>query len=89
MNTYRTQFFARCPSNGVRITYQLTINTGSVIEAEKIIEAVEAIKEGMHEAIADKLLTVLGGQQVLKADHHGVQIETIRPHLAHWLKGTP
>ena len=89
MNTYRTQFFARCPTNGVRITYHLTINTGSVIEAEKIIDAVEAIKAGMHEDIADRLLNVLGGQQVWTADHHGVQIETIRPYLAHWQKGTP
>lgn len=85
MNTYRTQFFARCPANGIRITYNLTISTGLVIEAEKIIDAVERIEEGMHEDIADRLLNELGGQQVLKADHHGVQIETIRPHLAHWV----
>lgn len=85
MNTYRTQFFARCPVNGARITYSLTVNTGLVIEAERIIDAVECIKEGMHEDIADRLLNELGGQQVLKAEHHGVQIETIRPHLAHWV----
>lgn len=29
---------------------------------------------------------VLGGQQTLVADHHGVTIETIRPALAHWSK---
>jgi hypothetical protein len=84
MNTYKTQFFARCPSNGIRITYSLTINTGSVIEVERIIEEVTSIGEGLHEDIGDRLLRKLGGQQVLKADHHGVQIETIRPHLAHW-----
>lgn len=84
MNTYKTQFFARCPTNGVRITYSLTINAGIVIEAERIIDAVSRIGEGLHEDIADRLLHELGGQQVLKADHHGVHIETIRPHLAHW-----
>lgn len=89
MNTYKTSFFATCPANGVRISYNLTIRTGLVIEAEKIIAEVESIKSGMHEDIADRLLSSLGGSQTLIAEHHGVTIETIRPHLAHWSKDAP
>lgn len=86
MNKYTTNFFAVCPNNGIRISYELTITTGQVIHAEDIVAEVEAIKEGLHEDIADQLLANLGGTQVLKADHHGVCIETIRPHMAHWSK---
>lgn len=89
MNTYKTTFFAICPVNGIRISYSLAIRTGLVIEAEKIITEVESIKYGLHEDIADRLLSALGGTQTLVADHHGVTIETIRPHMAHWAKDTP
>lgn len=89
MNTYKTQFFAKCPANGVRISYDLTINTGSVIKVEDLIDEVGSIGEGLHEQIADRLHSKFGGSQVLKADHHGVRIETIRPHLAHWSKDAP
>lgn len=78
MNTYRTQFFARCPSNGIRIAYTLTIKAESMIPVERILDAVEAIGEGYHEAIADRLQAALGGTQFIAADHHGVTIETRR-----------
>ena len=84
MNIYKTKFFATCPVNGARIEYCLTIQTGQVIEVEALIAEVESIKSGLHEAIADRLLSAFGGSQVMTADHHGVNIQTIRPHAAHW-----
>lgn len=84
MNIYTTEFFAKCPVNGARITYSLTIHTGIVIKAEDITDFIDGIGEGLHEDIADSLLDRFGGSQRLKADHHGVHIETIRPHMAHW-----
>ena len=84
MNTYRTRFNARCPQNGASIAYQLEIHTGVVLMVEDIREAVEAIEQGLHEDIADQLCAKFGGSQRLKATHHGVEIETVRPHLAHW-----
>lgn len=86
MNTYTTTFFAVCPNNDIRISYELTITTGRVIHVEDIVAEVETIKIGLHEDIADQLVANLGGAQVLKANHHGVHIETIRPHMAHWSK---
>lgn len=84
MNTYRTEFFAVCPVNSVRIKYHLTIHTGQVLQVEEILAAVGSHQKGYHEEIADSLQAALGGTQVLIAEHHGVQIETTRPHLAHW-----
>ncbi len=84
MNTYKTKFFAKCPANGIRVEFHLSINTGSVIPVEDIVAEVESIKAGFHEEIADRLHSRFGGSQTMVADHHGVQIETIRPHLAHW-----
>lgn len=84
MNTYKTEFFACCPTNGVRIKYVLRISTGEVIPVEQLIAAVESFSEGYHEEIADDLQRQFGGMQSLVADHHGVTIETTRPHLAHW-----
>jgi len=86
MNIYTTQFFASCPVNGARITYNLSIHTGNVIKAEDITGFVDGIKEGFHEAIAESLFNRFGGSQRLKAEHNGVHIETIRPHAAHWSK---
>ena len=85
MNTYRTQFFARCPSNGIRIAYTLAIKADSMIPVERILEVVEAIREGYHEAIADHLQDALGGAQILTADHHGVTIETNRAANSQYL----
>ena len=86
MNTYRTKFFAKCPVNGARIEYELSIHIGLTIPVEQIIEFVQDIKEGLHEEIADQLYARFSGSQCLKAEHHGVHIETIRPYAAHWKK---
>jgi hypothetical protein len=78
LNIYRTEFFANCPVNGVRIKFALEIRTKEVIPVEQIIARVEAISEGYHEEIADDLLRAFGGHQTLIAAHHGVTIETER-----------
>lgn len=83
MNTYTTEFFSLCPTNGVRIKYTLKITTGAAIPVEQILAGVDLV-EGFHEDIADQLQQRFGGSQTLTADHHGVRIETLRPMLAHW-----
>lgn len=79
MNTYRTEFFATCPSNGVRIKYALTIKTAEVIPVEQIVVKVEGLDQAFHEEIADELSSAFGGKQTLVAEHHSVSIETERP----------
>lgn len=78
VNAYTTQFFARCPNNGIRIRYALRIETSEVLSVEEIITTIEQVDEGYHEQIADDLLEALGGIQTLTADHHSVTIETRR-----------
>ncbi len=78
MNAYTTEFFARCPNNGLRIKYRLRIETGAVIPVEQIIAKVEGLPDAYHEELADDLLLSFGGVQTLTADHHGVTIETTR-----------
>lgn len=79
MNIYRRQFVAACPNNGESIIYQLSIEAGDrMIPVEHIVTATALHKKGFHEAIADELFERFGGRQVLKAHHHGVDIETIR-----------
>jgi hypothetical protein len=75
VNTYRCNFTVRCPVNGARIDYALTIRTDRVIPVESILAAVPP--EGLHEDIANTLAK-LGGHQTLVAVHHGVTIETER-----------
>lgn len=89
MNTYQTKFIAECPANGARILYDLTISTGVSIMVEDINEFLSEVTSDYHESIADRLFEAFGGQQVLKADHHGVSITTIRPFLAHWSRDEP
>ncbi len=89
MNIYTVEFFANCPNNRARIKYSLEIQTGEVIPVEQIVAKVEGIDEAYHEELADELLTSFGGQQVLQAFHHGVQIKTLRPMVAHWQRGEP
>lgn len=84
MNIYRTKFFARCPANDCIIDYSLAIHTGTMIRVEEINAELAEIKSGYHEDIADRLCARFGGSQTIKATHHGVDIETIRPHIAHW-----
>lgn len=78
MNTYATKFFARCPTNGVRIEYALTIRSEAMIQVEDIIAAVSELTNGFHEKFADALAAQFGGNQTLVADHHGVTITTVR-----------
>ena len=81
MNEYTVKFFARCPINGVRIEYTLTVEnpaTANRLLVEDLVDAVELLDRGMHEEIADQLHRVFGGRQTLIADHHGVTIRTTR-----------
>lgn len=80
MNTYSTEFYSTCPVNGVRVLYQLTVQTSKTIKVEDLISTVSGIHQGMlHEDIAQYLLEGFGGEQTLQAYHHGVVIKTVRP----------
>lgn len=78
MNVYRAQFHARCPVNAARISYTWTLTTAQVVRVEAINDALDEIRTGFHEDIADDLHRQFGGQQHLVAEHHGVTIETTR-----------
>lgn len=81
MNIYRLTFHARCPTNGVRIEYALEVEnpaTANPLLVEDLIDAVSLLDKGFHEEFADTLWREFGGKQVLRADHHGVAIETRR-----------
>jgi hypothetical protein len=79
MNIYTRQFVADCPNNGQPIIYNLRIETADrMIQVEHIVTATTLIARGYHEEIADELHRRFGGRQVLRAHHHGVDIETIR-----------
>lgn len=86
MNIYTVNFSAKCPVNGRGIKYRLEVHAGAVLMVEDLRSHVDAIGEGLHEDIADALLAKFGGSQRLEAEHHGVHIKTIRPHLEHWDK---
>lgn len=78
-NRYSHTFVASCPNNGAMIIYSLVIETQDrMIQVEHIVIATSLIKQGYHEQIADELHRRFGGRQVLKAHHHGVDIETVR-----------
>jgi len=78
MNIYRHQFVCHCPNNSLPIVYELQIETTETIMVEKITEECAKEKSAFHEKLADKFLSIFGGRQILKAHHHGVDIETIR-----------
>lgn len=82
MNIYTCRFEADCPNNSLHIAYTLRIETLEMIQVERIVAATALIKRGYHEQIADELHCRFGGRQVLKAHHHGVDIETIRGRAA-------
>lgn len=88
LNTYRTSFSAACPTNGVLITYDLTIKVETMIVVEALQEFLWGIKQGYHEDIADSLWLKFGGHQTMTAHHHGVEINTERSpskQLQQWL----
>lgn len=78
MNIYRHQFVCHCPANNKAIIYDLCIESDVMIHVEHIVTAAALHQKGYHEAVADDLMKKLGGRQVLKAHHHGVDIETRR-----------
>ncbi|MFK3941902.1 hypothetical protein ACI2KC_09470 [Pseudomonas monteilii] len=77
-NVYRHTFTAVCPSDAEVIIYSLEIRSRSMIRVEHIKTATALIKQGWHEQIADDLAERFGGDQVIKAVHQGVEIETVR-----------
>jgi hypothetical protein len=78
MNIYTTEFFGKCPTNNVRIKYELEIQTTDVIFVERILDFVDKMNNQYHENIADLLFEEFGGKQQLVAFHHGVFIKTER-----------
>lgn len=79
MNSYSTYFSTKCPSNGQFICYHLEISTSAVIMVEAIQRAIKELPTvSYHEDNADLLASMLGGRQILRAHHHGVDIETVR-----------
>lgn len=80
LNTYTVEFFAKCPTNNVRIHYTLEIQTTELLMVEDILEFVEdnTANHVYHEALADVFAGVFPGVQIMRANHHGVTIETVR-----------
>lgn len=78
MNIYRHQFVCVCPENKMPIIYNLEIRRDKMIYVEHIVVACQLYQQAFHEKIADDLFGKFGGYQVLKAHHHGVDIETQR-----------
>ncbi|RRV49533.1 hypothetical protein [Pseudomonas sp. p106] len=78
MNIYRHTFTAVCPNDAEVIVYSLEIRSPQMILVEHIKTATALIKEGYQEQIADELAERFGGDQVIKAVHQGVEIETVR-----------
>jgi hypothetical protein len=82
MNIYTRQFVAICPNNSEPILYTLRIETDDqMIHVEHIVAATQIVSKGFHENIANTLHRQFGGRHVLKAHHHGVDIETVRGGL--------
>lgn len=83
MNAYTTRFFCECPNNGVRVDYQLRIETRETLMVESILVGIQIDTDEAryHEELADLLLKRFGGTQTLMAEHHSVHIETLRRAL--------
>lgn len=79
MNIYRHQFVCVCPANRMPIVYQLEVQSLKMIYVEKIVVACQMWQQEFHEKIADALAQQFPGtHQVLRAHHHGVDVETQR-----------
>lgn len=76
-NRYTHRFMSACPVNGKSIAYELVIESRKPIRVESIMRACR-LRQVFHEALADHLFKKFGGRQVLRAHHHGVDIETVR-----------
>lgn len=81
MNIYKHKFYSSCPVNGQIIAYTLEIRTESRVMVEHIVTRCALNKSGYHETIADDLASAFPGKHILKAHHHGVDIETLRKGL--------
>ena len=79
MNTYRYTFAVACPGNGEQIIYRLELSHPEMVRVEHIKTACALHKEGFQEAIAADLHKRFGGCLTLRANHHGVEIETCLP----------
>lgn len=81
MNTYQTQFIARCPSDGERILYDLELITDQMVMVERINETLDEITEDYQESIAQRIGEAFPHCAVtLRAKHQGVHItSTIKP----------
>ena len=77
MNTYRYTFVAACPGNGESIIYSLELQHQDRILVEHIKTACSMQRQGYQEDIATDLHKRFGGRLRLKANHHGVDIETV------------
>lgn len=78
MNIYRHSFYCICPNNEQLIRYKWELQTHEKHMVEDLIETCAKFQEAFHEEIADTLLARYRGVQILKAHHHGVEIETHR-----------
>ena len=80
MNIYRFTFMVRCPVNRRIVSYAFELRKPDheKVMVEHIQIAAALYETAYHEEIADAFLKQFGGQQILKAHHHGVDIETRR-----------
>lgn len=76
MNIYRYGFELLCPTDGEWVSYDLTISSSDKILAEDIRKLCNC-GPTHQEDLADRLAR-LGGNQVMRATHRGVEIETRR-----------
>lgn len=79
INIYRHTFIVQCPANRMPIIYQLEVQSEKMIYVEKIVVACQMWQQEFHENIADSLAKLFPGtKQILRAHHHGVDVETVR-----------
>ena len=77
-NRYKYLFHAECPSNGLLIQYELSIETHRMIDVFEIQKITDRFDRGFQEEFADALYEAFMGHQVMRADHHGFSIVTVR-----------
>jgi len=78
MNIYKFRFDCECPNNNERIQYSVEISTTRTVMVENIAAHFLSLTSAFHEDIADEAFQKFGGHQVIKAHHHGVDVETRR-----------
>jgi hypothetical protein len=84
VNVYKHRFTSQCPNNREIIVYDLEIQypENKKVMVEDIAAATAEYRLSYHEDISDKLFEKLGGKQILRAHHHGVDIITYRGFAA-------